>query len=93
MTDPFAEDMDIDIEEMEKRQDDEERKAEAIRKEIVSAFKAVFLSRDGERVLQHLRELYNDETTFVPGDPYASAYNEGCRAVYLQILKTIDKVA
>lgn len=59
---------------------------EALR--IQNAYKEVFGSPLGKVVLEHLfANLKMDQTTFVEGDPYTSAYNEGRRSVYMEILR------
>lgn len=51
----------------------------------------VFLSPKGKVVLEHMfRQLGMGYTTQVAGDPYTSAYNEGRRSVYMEILRIIN---
>ena len=49
-------------------------------------------SEHGLRVLQDMCDQANiGASTFVPGDPLASAYNEGRRGFMLEVLSTINK--
>jgi len=41
-------------------------------------------------VYDFLESQYNNTTSFVPGDSHATAYNEGCRAVFLQIKQNVE---
>jgi|TARA_R110000796_G_scaffold63764_3_gene147507 hypothetical protein len=41
-------------------------------------------------VYQWFENQYNNTSSFVPGEPETTAYNEGCRAVFLQIKKNLD---
>ena len=58
--------------------------------DLVYAYRATFETPTGEVVLAHLaKNCHVLETTFVPGDPYASARAEGERRVVLSILKML----
>jgi len=49
-------------------------------------FRELFNSPLGQKVIRHIaRYCRADQTTFVAGDPYASAHAEGGRTVYLWI--------
>lgn len=48
------------------------------------AFKRVFLSADGEEVLQALRDEFNGDVMF-NSDPYKTAYNLGSRDLVVYI--------
>jgi hypothetical protein len=63
--------------------------ADRYRDKVYAAYRDVFNSVSGKMVLDDLKKSFNDRTTFVEGDPYASAYNEGKRALYLVLLWTI----
>lgn len=57
-------------------------------KQLNKAYKQLFTKENesGKIVLKDLFSFCNmDKSTFVEGDPYSSAYNEGMRRVYLRI--------
>lgn len=55
-------------------------------------YKAVFDTKQGEVVLQHLCKTgYVLDTTHVPGDPYETAHREGMRRIVISILKFLEK--
>ena len=59
--------------------------------DLQSTYIDVFLSPKGKVVLEHMfKQLGMDNTTLVAGDPYSSAYNEGRRSVYMEILRIIN---
>jgi|TARA_R100001530_G_scaffold111426_1_gene78558 hypothetical protein len=41
-------------------------------------------------VYNWLEGQYNNSSSFVPGEPETTAYNEGCRAVFLQIKHNLE---
>jgi hypothetical protein len=41
-------------------------------------------------VYEWLESQYNNTSSFVPGEPETTFYNEGCRAVFLQIKKNLE---
>ena len=53
-------------------------------------YKQTFTSKEGERVLQDLMEAYYKRISF-SRDPYATAYNEGQRAVVVRILNLLKE--
>ena len=53
-------------------------------------YKQTFTSKQGERVLQDLMEAYYKRISF-SRDPYATAYNEGQRAVVVRILNLLKE--
>ena len=58
---------------------------------VQRAFKDLFSTPEGKVVLQHLFiSLKMGESTFVSGDPYTSAYNEGKRSVYVEIIRNME---
>ena len=59
-------------------------------RQIASAFHNTFTSGDGGLVYDWLENQYNNTSSFVPGEPETTAYNEGCRAVFLQIKNNLD---
>lgn len=64
-------------------------KSEAQLKQL---YHKVFDSPEGEDVLSHLRaSCFGDSRTFVPGDPYGTAFNEGRRSVFLDILARLKE--
>ena len=50
-----------------------------------------FTSDSGKRVLYDLVAHCYHTISFIPGDSYATAFNEGQRAVVHRILETIDR--
>jgi hypothetical protein len=54
------------------------------------AFYETFKNGNGVIVYDFLENQYNNTTSFVSGDSHATAYNEGCRAVFLQIKHNLD---
>mgnify|MGYP003111251109 CR=1 FL=1 len=55
-------------------------------------YKAVFDTKDGEIVLNHLCKIgFVFDTTHVPGDAYETAHREGMRRVVISILKFLEK--
>ena len=60
-------------------------------KELQGIYIDVFLSPKGKVVLEHMfTQLGMDNTTMVANDPYSTAYNEGRRSVYMEILRIIN---
>ena len=58
----------------------------------IAAFKSLFAQKQAELVLKNLsKECYEDEMTFVKGDPSGSAFNNGKRYVILHIRRMINK--
>lgn len=60
-------------------------------KELSKAYKSVFSTGDGKKVLKDLLRTgrYN-EPTFVPNDPYTSAFNEGMRRMALRVVAFVE---
>lgn len=55
-------------------------------------YKAVFNSKDGEIVLDHLCKTgFVLDTTHVPGDSHETAHREGMRRIVTSILKFLGK--
>ncbi len=52
-----------------------------IRESIVKTFSG----QHGERVLKFLEDLYQNQTSAVPNDPYSTFFNEGGRGLVLGI--------
>lgn len=51
-----------------------------------------FLSASGQDVLEDMKErFFFLNTTMVPGDPMATAYNEGMRAALLYVLSKLSE--
>lgn len=60
--------------------------------ELMEAYQSVFTNPKGKQVLDHLcRHCFLGDTTFVVGDPYQTALNEGSRRVILSILSILKK--
>lgn len=60
--------------------------------DVHSSYERVFRSPDGERVLRHIMRVgFVTSSTFVAGDPHATAMNEGSRRLALSILKFVCK--
>jgi|TARA_R100001460_G_scaffold2057_4_gene7019 hypothetical protein len=53
-------------------------------------YRLVFTSKEGERVLQDLRERFYDRDTFVRGEPDTTAYNQGARSVLFFIFRQLN---
>ncbi|RMF55083.1 hypothetical protein D6745_03210 [Candidatus Woesearchaeota archaeon] len=59
--------------------------------DLIQAYKTVFSSPEGKKVLSHLMRSHGFySTSFVEGDMFATAFNEGGRNVVMQILKKIN---
>ncbi len=54
-------------------------------------FLSVFDSPDGKIILTDMLDKYYKYTSFVPGDPYTSARNEGRRDIVIYILDRIER--
>ena len=55
-------------------------------------YKAIFNSKDGEIVLDHLCKTgFVLDTTHVPGDSHETAHREGMRRIVTSILKFLNK--
>lgn len=71
---------------MTKEEESRARKAQ----KLVAKYHRVFTSTEGKEVLADLaRSNFIHRTTFVPGDAYFSAYNEGQRAAILDIFRLL----
>ncbi|HMV57036.1 MAG TPA: hypothetical protein PKD38_07495 [Nitrospira sp.] len=61
------------------------------RDRVANAYRAVFETPEGEIVLTHLaRHGFIFDTTFVQGDPQATALNEGSRRLVLSIMRMLN---
>ena len=58
--------------------------------ELVENYKQCFTSPAGEKVLQDLEAAYGNRVSF-SSDPYATAYKEGQRSLYLRIISMIKE--
>ncbi len=58
---------------------------------LLRVFYDTFKSQSGAVVYKHLEDAYNNTSSFVPGEPETTAYNEGCRAVFLQIKHNLER--
>lgn len=60
--------------------------------ELKLAYRRVFNTDDGQKVLADLKKRSSFEaTTFVSGDPHTSAFNEGQRAAVLLIVRMLSE--
>ena len=60
--------------------------------ELRLAYRRVFNTDDGQKVLADLKKRSSFEaTTFVSGDPHTSAFNEGQRAAVLLIVRMLSE--
>ncbi len=57
--------------------------------EQIQQYQAVFRSAAGKVVLRHLMTKHGVLKSTFATDPYQTAYNEGQRAVVLEIMKTL----
>lgn len=57
-------------------------------KDTVLAYKRVFESEDGKKVLKDLMKCSSFNRSSVGEDPYETYFNEGARSIILRILKT-----
>jgi len=64
--------------------------AERDLKILAGDYKQTFTSKEGERVLKDLMEAYYHRISF-SRDPYATAFNEGQRAVIVRILNLLKE--
>ena len=53
-------------------------------------YRLVFTSKEGERVLQDLRERFYDRDIFVRGETDTTAYNQGARSVLFFIFRQLN---
>lgn len=60
------------------------------RRDTIIAYKTVFNSKEGQKVLLDLMKSCHVMGTTFSSDPYETAYNEGARSVVLRIIKTIN---
>jgi hypothetical protein len=60
---------------------------------MAQIYARVFSSPDGRLVLEDLRKSFGDRTSFVAGDPYAAAFKEGSRHVFLSVLDLLALAA
>ncbi len=61
------------------------------KKKMQDTYIDVFLSPQGKVVLEHMFiHLGMHDTTWVAGDSHTSAWNEGRRSVFMEILRTIN---
>lgn len=63
----------------------------ANRLEIHAAYEAAFSGDVGTRVLRHLVENFVFKSSFTPGDPHTTSFNEGRRAVVLSIIREVNR--
>lgn len=56
------------------------------------AYRRTFNNEDGEKVLADLKARFSFEsTTFIPNDPYQSAFREGQRDAVLLIVRMLSE--
>lgn len=58
----------------------------------VAAMHEIARTDAGKRILRYLQRRVNARSSFVAGDPYATAFREGMRALYLHLrwLESVD---
>lgn len=54
-------------------------------------FDHVFNSPEGREVLKDLQAKFHEITSFAPGDPHRTAFNEGRRSVVLYIMQRLER--
>jgi hypothetical protein len=60
------------------------------RNSVRRSYQRIFDGPEGEFVLQHLMKVgFVNKSTFVKGDPYETALNEGARRLVLSILAQV----
>ena len=59
---------------------------------LAAAYAGVFTSAAGQMVLAHWETIYGSRISFMPNDPYTSAYQEGQRSVLLGVKKLLQQV-
>jgi len=71
---------------------DKDNRVELLKKEIsnrVSCMKRVMKTDDGKEMLELLESTFFNDSSIVPGDPYATHANEGAREVVIFIRENI----
>ena len=64
---------------------------EELLQQLIMDFQSSFTSESGKRVLDNLsKECYENDLTYVRGDPNGSAFNEGKRYVILHIRRILE---
>jgi hypothetical protein len=62
------------------------------RSALHTSYRAVFLSPDGQAVLNHLATIgYVNDATYVANDTHETAHREGMRRIVISILRFVDK--
>ena len=62
------------------------------RLQLNSYYKDTFVSVQGQKVLEHLcKKAHVTGSSFVTGDPYLTAFNEGQRHIVMSILQFLYK--
>jgi hypothetical protein len=60
--------------------------------DLHDSYRAIFGTKDGERVLEHLCHVaYMTTPSYVTGDSHETAHREGMRRIVLSILRFIEK--
>ena len=62
------------------------KELEEIQEAIVKTFSGVY----GEKVLKFLEDMYQNQVSAVPDDPYSTYYNEGGRGLVIGIKQQIQ---
>lgn len=61
------------------------------RTEQIKAIKRLFQTEDGKFLLSYLATITEmSKTSFTVNDPYQTSFNEGKKAVFLNLLKVLD---
>jgi len=77
---------------MNKPAEEDIQRRQQEKKATIAAFHELFAQRSAELVLKNLsKECYENELTFVKGDPSGSAFNSGKRYVILHIRRLMAK--
>ncbi len=58
---------------------------------LLAAYAEFFRTRAGEIILTHWEKTLGRRISFVPNDPYFSAYQEGQRSVLLETQENMEK--
>ena len=62
------------------------KELEEVQEAIVKTFSGVY----GEKVLKFLEDMYQNQVSAVPDDPYSTYYNEGGRGLVIGIKQQIE---
>ena len=60
--------------------------------ELRAAYRSLFSTGEGQRVLADLRVKYGDRPSYVQGDPHQTTYHEGQRSVVTYVARMLVEV-